>query len=206
MGLLDKLFGKRKETRQPLPMPSQEEPLPEPPPNEGEGAREEMIVREEPSPLPTPSPAGPPEEPLGSLPVSDRLRRRLRTYFTRLWEIYPDGVVERLNTHHKKLAERGGELRRLTGFEGNLDDFFALGGLIYRRTPAGRPRHLVDGEQLLDALRINFPDGVPDLLSVKERDHRLYLDLRTAARREQTTVARYLAERGLLARQKKSEI
>lgn len=121
------------------------------------------------------------------------LQQRLDTYFARLRAEFPDGEIVRLNTGHKKLAERGAELRRLIGWQGDLDGFFALGGFTYRRSTGGRPR--LPAEQTAsveDRLREAFPEDVPTLLAVQQKDHRLYLDLRAAARAAGCTVGEYL--------------
>jgi hypothetical protein len=41
-------------------------------------------------------------------------------------------------------------------------------------------------------LRAQFPEDVPTVLAVQQADHRLYLDLRAVARRENCTVGEYL--------------
>lgn len=124
-----------------------------------------------------------------------RIQKRLETYFGRLREIYPDGEIRRLNTGHKKLAERGAELRRLIGMEGQLDEFFALGGFIYCRGTGGRPP-LPDTQtdNMEDRLRERFPEAVPTVIAVRDADHRLYLDLRSAARKAGMTVGDYLRQ------------
>lgn len=125
--------------------------------------------------------------------ISEHLQKRLDTYFARLRQDFPDGCITRLNTAHKKLAERGAELRRLIGYEGRLDEFFALGGFTYRRGTSGRPS--LPAEQTAsveERLRQQFPEDVPTLLAVQQADHRLYLDLRAAARRAGCTVGEYL--------------
>ena len=128
-------------------------------------------------------------------PWGAHLQKRLDTYFARLRRDFPDGVVVRLNTQHKKLAERGAELRRLIGYEGKLDEFFALGGFTYQRSVGGRPS--LPQEQTAsveDRLRAAFPDDVPTVLAVQQADHRLYLDLRAAARKANCTVGEYLQQ------------
>lgn len=126
-------------------------------------------------------------------PWGDHLQKRLDTYFARLRLDFPDGNVVRLNTRHKKLAERGAELRRLIGYEGDLDGFFALGGFTYQRTRGGRPP-LAGGQtdSVDERLRALFPEKPPSLTAVQQRDHRLYLDLRAAARKADCTVGEYL--------------
>lgn len=136
------------------------------------------------------------------------LRRKLERYFAKLWQIYPDGVVVRLNTGHKKLAERGAALRHRLGIEGNLDGFFALGGLTYRRSNGGRPSTVLspdEREALLSSLRQNFPDGVPTLTAVQQHDHRLYLKLRTVARKQSCTMTEWLRRHGLMKKKKSKE-
>lgn len=125
--------------------------------------------------------------------ISEHLQRRLDTYFARLRRDFPDGRITRLNTAHKKLAERGAELRRLIGYEGRLDEFFALGGFVYQRGVSGRPTLPAAQTDSVEArLRERFPEDVPTLLAVQQADHRLYLDLRAAARRAGCTVGDYL--------------
>lgn len=132
-------------------------------------------------------------KPAAAPEISEHLQKRLDTYFARLRQDFPDGCITRLNTAHKKLAERGAELRRLIGYEGRLDEFFALGGFTYRRGTSGRPS--LPAEQTAsveERLRQQFPEDVPTLLAVQQADHRLYLDLRAAARRAGCTVGEYL--------------
>ena len=136
--------------------------------------------------IPAPAPLAAPE-------ISEHLQKRLDTYFARLRQDFPDGRITRLNTAHKKLAERGAELRRLIGYEGRLDEFFALGGFTYQRGVSGRPA--LPAEQTAsveERLRAQFSGDVPTLLAVQQADHRLYLDLRAAARRVGCTVGEYL--------------
>lgn len=128
-------------------------------------------------------------------PWGDHLQKRLDTYFARLRQDFPDGQVSGLNTKHKKLAERGAELRRLIGYEGQLDEFFALGGFTYHRRTGGRPTlPASQTDSVEDRLRVQFPDDVPTVLAVQQTDHRLYLDLRAAARRAGCTVGEYLEQ------------
>lgn len=125
--------------------------------------------------------------------IDAHLQKRLDTYFARLRQDFPDGNIVRLNTQHKKLAERGAELRRLCGYEGKLDEFFALGGFTYQRSAGGRPSLPADQTASVEArLRAQFPEDVPTVLAVQQADHRLYLDLRAVARRENCTVGEYL--------------
>lgn len=112
------------------------------------------------------------------------------------------GVITRLNTGHKKLAERGAQLRSLLGMEGELDNFFALGGFTYCRTGGGRPPLPLtdaDCERIHAHIRQLFPEGVPVVMAIRDADHRLYLDLRAVARREGKKLADYLRENGLMS-------
>ena len=163
------------------------------------------------APAPTPiGPAAPVEEPVAApaapaeeaaAPWSDVTQRKLDRYFARMRQVYPDGVIVRLNTGQKKLAERGAQLRREIGMEGRLDEFFALGEFTYRRSEGGRPSVVKTDRQqegLLRDLQAAFPQGVPSVAAVQQADHRLYLNLRAAARRDQCTMTDYLKRHELL--------
>lgn len=200
MGILDRLFGRR---------PAKEAPKTAVPTTEtvvkteevaqdvtaaakAEPVKEAAPVAQEVTPA---APAAPAAETTADAPWGAHLQKRLDTYFARLRQDFPDGVVVRLNTQHKKLAERGAELRRLIGYEGKLDEFFALGGFTYQRSVGGRPS--LPQEQTAsveDRLRAAFPDDVPTVLAVQQADHRLYLDLRAAARKANCTVGEYLQQ------------
>lgn len=128
-------------------------------------------------------------------PWDAHTQKRLDTYFARLRQEFPNGEIERLNTAHKKLAERGAALRRLIGYEGRLDDFFALGGFTYRRHTGGRPPLAASQTASVEQrLRERFPEDVPTAMAVQQADARLYLDLRAAARRAGCTVSAYLSQ------------
>ena len=136
--------------------------------------------------------------------LSPEAQNKLNSYFARLREVYPDGEVSRLNTGHKKLAERGAALRKLIGMEGDLDGFFALGGFTYRRSGGGRPPLPLTEEDCLALhrrIRELFPGGVPVVMAVRDADHRAFLDLRAVARREGVNVGDYLRQNGLMAGQ-----
>ncbi|MBE6757843.1 MAG: hypothetical protein E7552_04760 [Ruminococcaceae bacterium] len=200
MGILDRLFGRR---------PAKEEPQTTAPAAE-EAAKVEEVAKEatEIAVTETVEEAAPAEETVPAAaetpaaseaapeaPWGAHLQKRLDTYFTRLRQDFPDGVVVRLNTQHKKLAERGAELRRLIGYEGRLDEFFALGGFTYQRSVGGRPALPQEQtDSVEDRLRAAFPDDVPTVLAVQQADHRLYLDLRAAARKANCTVGEYLQQ------------
>ena len=210
MGFLDRLFG-IKPTAPAEPAVEEvveevTEPAPEEEPLAGEPAVDEVAepIVEEPveetaeevvEAVAVEAPVDTAEAEEAAPPWGDHLQKRLDTYFARLRQDFPDGQVSGLNTQHKKLAERGAELRRLIGYEGQLDDFFAWGGLTYHRRTGGRPTlpasQTESGE---DRLCTHFPDDVPTVLAVQQTDHRLYLDLRAAARRAGCTVGEYLEQ------------
>lgn len=189
MGILDRLFGRRaKEEPQHAAPTVKNPPVQKPAPAaeaKAEEVKEEVVTAAKEVV----------EEASDAAPWGAHLQKRLDTYFARLRVDFPDGVVVRLNTGHKKLAERGAELRRLIGYEGRLDEFFALGGFTYKRSTGGRPS--LPQEQTAsveDRLREAFPDDVPTVLAVQQADHRLYLDLRSAARKAGCTVGEYLQQ------------
>ena len=137
----------------------------------------------------------------GEAAWSDVTQRKLDRYFARMRQAYPDGVIVRLNTGQKKLAERGAQLRHEIGMEGQLDEFFAIGGFIYRRSEGGRPSVVKTDRQqadLLRDLRAVFPQGVPSVAAVQQADHRLYLNMRAAARRDGCTMTDYLKQHDLI--------
>lgn len=192
MGILDRLFGRRpaKETAE-TAAPAVEETA------KTEEVAEDVTATAQPNAAEETAPAAEESavDAATDAPWGDHLQKRLDTYFARLRRDFPDGVVVRLNTQHKKLAERGAELRRLIGYEGKLDEFFALGGFTYQRSVGGRPS--LPQEQTAsveDRLREAFPDDVPTVLAVQQADHRLYLDLRAAARKANCTVGEYLQQ------------
>ncbi len=193
MGILDRLFGRRAKEEPQHAAPTEKKPSVQKPAPVAEKKAEE--VKEEVAAVQEVAVAAT-EETAGDVPPwGAHLQKRLDTYFARLRVDFPDGVVVRLNTGHKKLAERGAELRRLIGYEGRLDEFFALGGFTYQRSTGGRPS--LPQEQTAsveDRLREAFPDDVPTVLAVQQADHRLYLDLRSAARKAGCTVGEYLQQ------------
>lgn len=128
------------------------------------------------------------------------LQRKLDRYFSRLRQIYPDGVIVRLNTGQKKLAERGSQLRHMLHWEQSLDEFFALGGFSYQRSESGRPPTLKgenDIAKLIKRIHKKFPDGVPSIAAIDKTDHRLYLDLRSVARKNSCTITQFIKENNI---------
>ena len=201
MGFFDRLFGKKPQNEA-VPMKApQEEQKPAP----VENAQEEKAPEAVPAvaPVAEAEAAAPAETTVAAEEdaaiSAEALQRKLDRYFARLREIYPDGVIVRLNTGHKKLAERGAQLRRLTGDEGDLDAFFARGGFTYQRSGGGRPAlALGDVADIEARVRALFPDGAPTAMALRDLDHRLYLDLRALARREDVTVSAWLTAHGLV--------
>lgn len=199
MGLFDRLFGRRPAA--PAAAPAEEAPA-----AVAEEAVEEAVeevavesvaaeMAEEPAAVAEETAEDVTAESAEEAPWGAHLQKRLDTYFARLRREFPDGCIVRLNTGHKKLAERGAELRRLIGYEGRLDEFFRLGGFTYQRSVGGRPS--LPAEQTAsveERLRAAFPEDVPTVLAVQKADHRLYLDLRAAARRAGCTVGEYLQQ------------
>lgn len=216
MGLLDRLFGIAKSAQSAKQKPSAAPAKPAAPkPTAPAGGAEKKpapgAVKPQPNPAeekkkapetekPVPAavqPAPEPETTGSALPTAfeEGLQKRLDTYFARLRQEFPGGEIRRLNTGHKKLAERGAELRRLTGYEGKLDEFFALGGFTYCRSAGGRPSLPAEvTDSVEDRLRVQFPEDVPTVLAVKQADPRLYLDLRAAARKQGRTAGEYLQQ------------
>lgn len=197
MGILDRLFGRRpaKEAPQTVAPAAQETTKTEEVAEEVTAPAQPEAANETAPAAEKAAPAVEAAEATADAPWGAHLQKRLDTYFARLRQDFPDGVVVRLNTQHKKLAERGAELRRLIGYEGKLDEFFALGGFTYQRSVGGRPS--LPQEQTAsveDRLRAAFPDDVPTVLAVQQADHRLYLDLRAAARKAGCTVGEYLQQ------------
>ena len=200
MGILDRLFGRRpaKEEAEAVAPAAEEAAKTEEVTEEiAEEAVEEVVEAAQPEAVENTAveEEAVVEDTTADAPWGAHLQKRLDTYFARLRQDFPDGVVVRLNTQHKKLAERGAELRRLIGYEGKLDEFFALGGFTYQRSVGGRPS--LPQEQTAsveDRLRAAFPDDVPTVLAVQQADHRLYLDLRAAARKANCTVGEYLQQ------------
>ena len=195
MGLFDRLFGKKPQA-EPIPMKTpQEEQKPAPVEKvEKETAPEAVATVAPVVEAEAEAAVAAKEETISA----EALQRKLDRYFARLREVYPDGVIVRLNTGHKKLAERGAQLRRLTGDEGNLDAFFARGGFTYQRSGGGRPAlDLQDVAAVEARVRALFPNGVTTAMALRDQDHRLYLDLRALARREEVTVSAWLAAHGL---------
>ncbi len=195
MGILDRLFGRRAKEEPQHAAPTEKKPsVQKPAPvaeKKVEKVKEEAAVEAVVKEVVEETAANAGDVP----PWGAHLQKRLDTYFARLRVDFPDGVVVRLNTGHKKLAERGAELRRLIGYEGRLDEFFALGGFTYQRSTGGRPS--LPQEQTAsveDRLREAFPDDVPTVLAVQQADHRLYLDLRAAARKAGCTVGEFLQQ------------
>lgn len=130
----------------------------------------------------------------------DALQKKLDRYFERLRAVYPNGVITRINTGQKKLAERGAQLRRMCHMENELDAFFALGGFTYERTAGGRPRNVKNPTAqtaLVDEVKALFPNGISSAAELDRADHALYLRLRSAARLSGDTITAFLNENDL---------
>ena len=149
------------------------------------------------APAPAAATETPPPTPTA---FDDGLQKKLDRYFERLRAVYPNGVISRLNTGQKKLAERGAQLRKLCGMENELDAFFALGGFTYERTAGGRPRNVQSSTAqtaLVNEVKALFPEGIASAAELDRADHALYLRLRSAARLSGGTITAFLNENNL---------
>ena len=88
------------------------------------------------------------------------LAKRLNTFFDRLAECYPDCVVIHFNRDHKKLAERGTELRRLAGYGDDNEKFFSDFGFTYINALKQKTDSHGTYEELIEKLKAAFPDGI----------------------------------------------
>ena len=158
------------------------------------------------SEAPTPKPAQPPvtASPIAAakpaVVFDDALQKKLDRYFERLRAVYPNGVISRLNTGQKKLAERGAQLRKMCHMENELDAFFALGGFTYERTAGGRPRNVQSPTAqtaLVNQVKALFPNGISSAAELDRADHALYLQLRSAARLSGGTITAFLNDNEL---------
>lgn len=135
------------------------------------------------------------EEAVTAPAIDPAIQKKLDRYFERLRAVYPDGVIVRLNTGQKKLAERGSKLRHMLNWEQDLDSFFALGGFTYQRSESGRPSTLKDSDdisQLIGSIQALFPEGVPSVAAIDKANHRIYLTLRSAARKEACSMTEFM--------------
>ena len=130
------------------------------------------------------------------------LAKRINTFFDRLEESYPDRVVIHFNRDHKKLAERGTELRRLAGYGEDNDAFFADFGFTYVNALRQKTESHGTYEELIEKLRAAFPDGIVCLYQAAEfRD-----DLSYFARKKMRTAKQILRNAGVLREKRPGEI
>ncbi len=130
------------------------------------------------------------------------LAKRLNTFFDRLAESYPDRVVIHFNRDHKKLAERGTELRRLAGYGEDNEKFFSDFGFTYINALKQKTDSHGTYEDLIARLKAAFPDGIVCLYQAAEfRD-----DLSYFARKKMRTAKQILRNAGVLRDRRPDEV
>ena len=130
------------------------------------------------------------------------LAKRLNTFFDRLAECYPDRVVIHFNRDHKKLAERGTELRRLAGYGDDNEKFFSDFGFTYINALKQKTDSHGTYEELIEKLKAAFPDGIVCLYQAAEfRD-----DLSYFARKKMRTAKQILKNAGVLRDKRPDEV
>ena len=140
--------------------------------------------------------------PLSQTEFAPALSKRLNTFFDRLAESYPDKVVIHFNRDHKKLAERGTELRRLAGYGEDNEKFFSDFGFTYVNALKQKTDSHGTYEELVERLRAAFPDGIVCLYQAAEfRD-----DLSYFARKKMRTAKQILKNAGVLRERRPDEV
>lgn len=130
------------------------------------------------------------------------LAKRLNTFFDRLDECYPDRVVIHFNRDHKKLAERGTELRRLAGYGDDNEKFFSDFGFTYVNALKQKTDSHGTYEDLIARLKAAFPDGIVCLYQAAAfRD-----DLSYFARKKMRTAKQILKNAGVLRDRRPDEV
>ena len=130
------------------------------------------------------------------------LAKRLNTFFDRLAECYPDRVVIHFNRDHKKLAERGTELRRLAGYGEDNEKFFSDFGFSYVNALKQKTDSHGTYEDLIERLKAAFPDGIVCLYQAADfRD-----DLSYFARKKMRTAKQILRNAGVLRDRRPDEV
>ena len=130
------------------------------------------------------------------------LAKRLNTFFDRLAECYPDRTVIHFNRDHKKLAERGTELRRLAGYGEDNDKFFSDFGFSYINALKQKTDSHGTYEELIARLKEAFPDGIVCLYQAAAfRD-----DLSYFARKKMRTAKQILRNAGVLRDKRPDEV
>ena len=130
------------------------------------------------------------------------LSKRLNTFFDRLAESYPDKVVIHFNRDHKKLAERGTELRRLAGYGEDNERFFSDFGFTYVNALKQKTDSHGTYEDLIERLKAAFPDGIVCLYQAAAfRD-----DLSYFARKKMRTAKQILRNAGVLRDRRPDEV
>ena len=140
--------------------------------------------------------------PASQTEFSPALSKRLNTFFDRLAESYPDRVVIHFNRDHKKLAERGTELRRLAGYGEDNERFFSDFGFTYINALKQKTDSHGTYEDLIARLRAAFPDGIVCLYQAADfRD-----DLSYFARKKMRTAKQILKNAGVLRDRRPDEV
>ena len=130
------------------------------------------------------------------------LAKRLNTFFDRLAECYPDRTVIHFNRDHKKLAERGTELRRLAGYGEDNEKFFSDFGFTYINALKQKTDSHGTYEELIERLKAAFPDGIVCLYQAAAfRD-----DLSYFARKKMRTAKQILRNAGVLRDKRPDEV
>ena len=140
--------------------------------------------------------------PASGIEFAPALAKRLNTFFDRLAESYPDKVVIHFNRDHKKLAERGTELRRLAGYGEDNERFFADFGFTYVNALKQKTDSHGTYEDLIARLKEAFPDGIVCLYQAAAfRD-----DLSYFARKKMRTAKQILKNAGVLRERRPDEV
>ena len=140
--------------------------------------------------------------PASGIEFAPALAKRLNTFFDRLAESYPDKVVIHFNRDHKKLAERGTELRRLAGYGEDNERFFADFGFTYVNALKQKTDSHGTYEDLVARLKEAFPDGIVCLYQAAAfRD-----DLSYFARKKMRTAKQILKNAGVLRERRPDEV
>ena len=140
--------------------------------------------------------------PVSGTEFEPALAKRLNTFFDRLAESYPDRVVIHFNRDHKKLAERGTELRRLAGYGEDNEKFFSDFGFTYINALKQKTDSHGTYEDLIARLKAAFPDGIVCLYQAAEfRD-----DLSYFARKKMRTAKQILRNAGVLRDRRPDEV
>lgn len=91
----------------------------------------------------------------------DYLRRRIDNLMLKLKKEYPNGIVSKLNTNHKKQAETVRELAKTLGYS-NAAEFLRAYGFVMEIDKGGRPQTTASNyTDIINELKRRYPDGAP---------------------------------------------